>query len=93
MNLSEFLTNPIFKTISEVVDSIDLECYVVGGFVRDILLNRKQIKTDIDFVCVGSGINLAKEVKKIRKQTEVKYFKNFGTMINYQSECYEFVGA
>ena len=95
MNLSEYLTNPIFKTISDVVDSTNLECYVVGGFVRDVLLNRKQIKTDIDFVCVGSGINLAKEVvKKLGNKTEVKYFKNFGTaMINYQSECYEFVGA
>lgn len=95
MNLSKHLTNPIFKTISEVADSANLECYVVGGFVRDILLNRKQIKTDIDFVCVGSGINLAKEVaKKLGNKTEVKYFKNFGTaMINHQSECYEFVGA
>lgn len=95
MNLSEHLTNPIFKTISDVADSANLECYVVGGFVRDILLNRKQIKTDIDFICVGSGINLAKEVgKKLGNKTEVKYFKNFGTaMINHQSECYEFVGA
>ena len=95
MNLSEHLTNPIFKTISDVVDSDNLECYVVGGFVRDILLNRKQIKTDIDFVCVGSGINLAKEVaKKLGNKTKVKYFKNFGTaMIQHQSECYEFVGA
>ena len=95
MNLSEHLTNPIFKTISDIVDSANLECYVVGGFVRDILLNRKQIKTDIDFVCVGSGINLAKEVaKKLGNKTEVKYFKNFGTaMINHNSECYEFVGA
>lgn len=95
MNLSEFLTNPIFKTISEIADSTNLECYVVGGFVRDILLNRKQINTDVDFVCVGSGINLAKKVaKKLGNKTEVKYFKNFGTaMIKYQSESYEFVGA
>ncbi|MAO71360.1 MAG: tRNA nucleotidyltransferase [Flavobacteriales bacterium] len=95
MNLSEFLTNPIFKTISVVADSSNLECYVVGGFVRDILLSRKQIKTDIDFVCVGSGINLAKEVaKKLGNKTDVKFFKNFGTaMIKYKSECYEFVGA
>ena len=95
MNLSEFLTNPIFKTISIVADSTNLECYVVGGFVRDVLLNRKQINTDIDFVCVGSGINLAKEVvKKLGNNTEVKYFKNFGTaMIKHRSECYEFVGA
>ena len=95
MNLSKYLTNPIFKTISEVADSANLECYVVGGFVRDLLLERKQITTDIDFVCVGSGITLAKEVaKQLGNKTEVKYFKNFGTaMINYQSECYEFVGS
>ena len=95
MNLSEFLTNPIFKTISELADSTNLESYVVGGFVRDVLLKRKQIKTDIDFVCVGSGINLAKEVaKKLGNNTKVKYFKNFGTaMIKHKSECYEFVGA
>ena len=95
MNLTEYLTNPIFKTISEVADSANLECYVVGGFVRDLLLERKQNTTDIDFVCVGSGITLAKEVaKQLGNKTEVKYFKNFGTaMINYQSECYEFVGS
>ena len=75
MNLSEFLTNPIFKTISEVVDSTNLEFSVVGGFVRDILLNRKQIKTDIDFVCVGSGINLVKRsYQKIRKENRGKIF-------------------
>ena len=48
--------------------------YVAGGFVRDVLLNRKQINTDIDFVCVGSGINLAKGVvKKLGNKTEVKF--------------------
>ena len=88
MNLSEHLTNPIFKTISEVADSANLECYVVGGFVRDLLLEREQNTTDIDFVCIGSGIDLAKsEAKKLGNNTDVKYFKNFGTaMINHQSE-------
>ena len=95
MNLNEHLTNPIFKIITEVADTAKLETYVVGGFVRDILLNRKQNKTDIDFVCVGSGIDLAKQVsKKLGRKTDVKYFKNFGTaMIHYNQEYYEFVGA
>ena len=95
MNLTKHLKNPIFKIISEVADNAKLETYVVGGFVRDILLNRKQDKTDIDFVCVGSGIELAKAVaQKLKGNTDVKYFKNFGTaMIHYNGENYEFVGA
>ena len=95
MNLKKNLTNPIFKTISEVAENANLETYVVGGFVRDTLLNRKQNKTDIDFVCVGSGIDLAKKVgRKLGGKIDVKYFKNFGTaMINYKGEYYEFVGA
>ncbi|MGY8989015.1 MAG: CCA tRNA nucleotidyltransferase [Flavobacteriales bacterium] len=95
MNLNNHLKNPIFKIISEVADTANLETYVVGGFVRDILLNRKKNKTDIDFVCVGSGIDLAKQVsKKLGRKTDVKYFKNFGTaMIHYNKEDYEFVGA
>ena len=95
MNLNKHLKNPIFKIIAEVAETSKLETYVVGGFVRDILLNRKQNKTDIDFVCVGSGIDLAKQVsKKLGKKTDVKYFKNFGTaMIHYNKEDYEFVGA
>ena len=95
MNLNKHLTNPIFKIIAEVAESSKLETYVVGGFVRDILLKRKKNKTDIDFVCVGSGIDLAKQVsKKLEKKIDVKYFNNFGTaMIHYNKEDYEFVGA
>jgi len=95
VNLTKHFKNPIFKIISEVADNAKLETYVVGGFVRDILLNRKQDKTDIDFVCVGSGIELAKAVaQKLKGNTDVKYFKNFGTaMIHYNGEDYEFVGA
>ena len=95
MNLKQHLTNPIFKVISEVADNSNLETYVVGGFVRDLLLERKQDKTDIDFVCVGSGIELARAVaKKLKGNTDVKYFKNFGTaMIHFNGEDYEFVGA
>lgn len=95
MNLNKHLTNPIFKIIAEVAETSKLETYVVGGFVRDILLKRKKKKTDIDFVCVGSGIDLAKQVsKKLGKKIDVKYFNNFGTaMIHYNKEDYEFVGA
>ena len=95
MNLNKHLTNPIFKIIAEVAEASKLETYVVGGFVRDILLKRKKNKTDIDFVCVGSGIDLAKQVsKKLGKKIDVKYFNNFGTaMIHYNKEDYEFVGA
>jgi tRNA nucleotidyltransferase/poly(A) polymerase len=95
VNLNKHLTNPIFKIISDVADDDNLETYVVGGFVRDILLNRQQNKTDIDFVCVGSGIDLAKQVsKKLKGKTDVKYFKNFGTaMIHYKGEYYEFIGS
>jgi len=95
VNLNTHLTNPIFKIIAEVAENSKLETYVVGGFVRDILLKRKKNKTDIDFVCVGSGIDLAKQVsKKLGKKIDVKYFNNFGTaMIHYNKEDYEFVGA
>lgn len=95
MNLNNHLTNPIFKIIAEVAETSKLETYVVGGFVRDILLKRKKNNTDIDFVCVGSGIDLAKQVsEKLGKKIDVKYFNNFGTaMIHYNKEDYEFVGA
>ena len=95
MNLKKNLNNPIFKIISSISTDSNIETYVVGGFVRDILLNREQNKTDIDFVCIGSGVNLAQEVsKKLKGKVDVKYYKNFGTaMIYYESECYEFVGA
>ena len=95
MNLKQHLSNPIFKIISEVADETKLETYVVGGFVRDALTGRQQKKTDIDFVCVGSGIELAKSIAhKLGNSTNVKYFKNFGTaMIHLNGENYEFVGA
>ena len=95
MNYSAALKNPIFKTVQLVSDELNYPTYVVGGWVRDLLLNKEKNKTDIDFVCVGSGIDLAKQVsKKLGKKTDVKYFKNFGTaMIHYNKEDYEFVGA
>ncbi|MBC8265925.1 MAG: HD domain-containing protein [Flavobacteriales bacterium] len=95
MNLKKSLTNPIFSIISEIADELNYPTYVVGGWVRDTLLNRKQKKTDIDFVCIGSGIALAKKVaEKLGRKANYKVFKNFGTaMINFEGETYEFVGA
>lgn len=71
---------------------INLDAYVIGGFVRDIILNRPS--KDIDFVCVGSGIHLAKSVAKDLKSKNMSVFKNFGTaMVRYGEHELEFVGA
>ncbi len=95
MNYSKALTKPIFRTIQDVADKLNYPTYVVGGWVRDLLLNRNQNKTDIDFVCIGSGIKLAKEITtKLGKEAKFKQFKKFGTaMIDYNGDNYEFVGA
>ena len=95
MNYSSALKNPIFKIVQLASDELNYPTYVVGGFVRDFLLKRKKDKTDIDFVCVGNGMKLAKLVThKLGKKATFKVFKNFGTaMIYYKGEDYEFVGA
>ena len=95
MNYSEALKNPIFKTIQLASDELNYPTYVVGGWVRDLLLERKQNKTDIDFVCIGSGIKLAEKVNELLgNKATFKVYKNFGTaMIHYKGEDYEFVGA
>ena len=90
--MQEHIQHAIFKTLSHVADELQLETYVIGGFVRDIILNRPS--KDIDIVCVGSGIELAKAVAEKLKIKQVSVFKNFGTaMINYQGWEVEFVGA
>jgi len=95
VNYSSALKEPIFKTIQIVSDELNYPTYVVGGWVRDLLLKRNQKKTDIDFVCIGSGIKLAqKTVLKLGDEATFKVFKKFGTaMINYKGSKYEFVGA
>ena len=95
MNYSAALKNPIFKTVQLVSDELNYPTYVVGGWVRDLLLNKEKNKTDIDFVCVGSGIQLAEKVaEKLGNKASFKVFKNFGTaMIHYKGDDYEFVGA
>lgn len=93
MNLASALDHPIFKQIGSVADNMKVPAYVVGGFVRDILLKRNS--KDIDFVCVGSGIDLAKAVaKSLGPKVQVNYFKNFGTaQIRIDDLDLEFVGA
>ncbi|MCH1455683.1 MAG: tRNA nucleotidyltransferase, partial [Schleiferiaceae bacterium] len=78
-NYSHFLDRPIFKQIGQAADHLGLECYVVGGYVRDRLIERPT-KMDLDFVTVGSGIALAKEVRKgFDKKPKLSVFKSFGT--------------
>ena len=82
----------IFKTISEAADELKVESYVVGGFVRDLILKRPC--KDIDIVCVGSGIELARLVAAKLGGVPVNVFKNFGTaMLNASEWEVEFVGA
>ncbi len=84
---------PLFRKIGLHADAMKLECYVVGGYVRDLMLGRPS--KDIDFVCVGSGIELARAVSKVLgKGLKVNVFKNFGTAnIRYGDFDLEFVGA
>ena len=90
----EALTNPVFSLISDAADELNMPAYVIGGFVRDFLLEKK-IPKDIDIVAVGSGIQLAKKVAaSLPDKPDVKIFKNFGTaMLRYKGLELEFVGA
>ena len=91
--MKQHLTNPIFSIVSEVADQMNLQTFVIGGYVRDIILKRPS--KDIDIVVIGSGIGLAENVaKKIGKNTHVAVFKNFGTaMLKFKDYEIEFVGA
>ena len=84
----------IFKIISDSTEELGLESFIVGGFVRDLILNRS-VKKDIDIMCIGSGIDLAKTVqKKINSKVKINIFKRYGTaMINYGDYQIEFVGS
>ena len=93
MELKEHFTNKIFSLISKTADEMGLECYAVGGYVRDIFLNRPS--KDIDIVVVGSGIEIAQAFgKKLGRGAHVSVFKNFGTaQVKYHDTEVEFVGA
>ena len=76
--LAKILDKDIFHQISRVADRLGVECYVVGGYVRDIFLERPS--DDIDVVVVGSGISVAKELKReLGRRAHLSVFKNFGT--------------
>lgn len=91
--MKEHLQHPIFTIISEEADRLNQACFVIGGFVRDLILKRNS--KDIDVVVLGSGIDLARAVaKRLGPKTPVNVFKNFGTaMIKSADWEVEFVGA
>ena len=91
--LAEILDQDIFHQISEAADTLGMECYVVGGYVRDIFLERPS--DDIDVVVVGSGIAVAKELKRmLGPKAHLSVFKNFGTaQVKFNDTEVEFVGA
>ena len=91
--LAEILDQNIFHQISEAADRLGLECYVVGGYVRDIFLERPS--NDIDVVVVGSGISVAQELKRmLGRKAHLSVFKNFGTaQVKFHDTEVEFVGA
>ena len=91
--LAHILDQDIFHIISSIADKLGVECYVVGGYVRDIFLQRKS--NDIDVVVVGSGIQIATELKNsLGKKAHVSIFRNFGTaQVKYKGLEIEFVGA
>lgn len=91
--MKEYLKNRIFSIISESAEALGQKSYVIGGFVRDLILTRPS--TDIDIVTLGSGIELANHVAgKIKPKPKVAVFKNFGTaMFHYKGLEVEFVGA
>lgn len=91
--LCERLSSPIFETLTATADTLGIECYVVGGYVRDLFLERPS--GDIDVVVVGSGIEMARAfAKKIGRGAHLSVFKNFGTaQVKWHDQEVEFVGA
>lgn len=91
-SVQQQLQRPVFALVGEAADELQRECYVVGGYVRDLFLSRES--KDIDFVTVGSGIEVAKAVAKKLKKCHLSVFKNFGTaQVKSRGEELEFVGA
>ncbi len=89
--MKKHLQHPIFKKLSELADENGTEIYVIGGYVRDLFLNRPS--KDIDILVIGNGIKFAEEAGKLL-QTKVSVFKNFGTaMLRFGDLEIEFVGA
>lgn len=91
-NFAHKLKHPVFKVVSQIISEKGLEAYVIGGFVRDLLLERPS--KDIDIVVVGNGMELAQAAGDKLRVKKVNLFKNFGTaQFNYKDLDVEFVGA
>ncbi len=93
MDFTQYLDKEIFRVVAKAAEASGVDVYVVGGYVRDLVLGRPS--KDIDFVCVGSGIALAKKVAALLGPgIQANYFGNFGTaQIRYGDLDIEFVGA
>src|SRR5690606_13339813 len=93
-NYKDSVTDNIFKVISEASTQLGVDSYVIGGFVRDLILAREH-KKDIDIVAIGSGIDLALKVSQmLQNRPKVQVFKNYGTaMLRHNDTDIEFVGA
>ena len=91
--LVKLLDTPIFRKISQTADELNMECYVVGGYVRDIFLQRPS--KDIDVVVVGKGVDMARAfARKLGRKAHLSVFANFGTaQVKYHDLEIEFVGA
>lgn len=91
-NYAAYLKHPVFKVVAQVAHEKGLPCFVIGGFVRDLLLERPS--KDIDFVVVGDALELAKAAADKLRVKKVSLFKNFGTAhFRYKDLDVEFVGA
>ncbi|MDY5673129.1 MAG: HD domain-containing protein [Bacteroidaceae bacterium] len=92
-DLAQLLDAPIFHQIGEAADSLGMECYVVGGYVRDLYLDRPS--KDIDCLVVGSGIRVAEQLAtRLGRGAHISVFRNFGTaQLKYKGQEVEFVGA
>src|SRR5690606_22954982 len=90
--MKEKLQIPILQTLGRIADENQTEIYVIGGFVRDLLMNRKS-KNDIDILIIGSGIEFAERVAE-KLNSKISVFKSFGTaMVRHEDIDIEFVGA
>jgi poly(A) polymerase len=91
-NFSENLKHPVFKVISQITTQKNIQAFVIGGFVRDLILGRPS--KDIDIVVIGNGLDLAKESAEMLRVKKVSVFESFGTaQFKYKDLDVEFVGA
>ncbi|MDB4285739.1 CCA tRNA nucleotidyltransferase [bacterium] len=94
MNLKQHISDPIFSHLSAASETIGVRCYVIGGYVRDVLLNRKSKEKDIDIVVEGKGVELAKAFADRMGTRDVVIYEKFGTaMVKTDTYEVEFVGA